>query len=88
MIWKKKWGQKGSTGQRFIFTEVTSYKIHILEHLEASIAAIRLRKKWKNELMFNTEKWLILQSFGRSLIMFGKWNLVIDKGPFKYYVIK
>ena len=38
--------------------------------------------------MFNTEKWLILQSFGRSLIMFGKWNLVIDKGPFKYYVIK
>ena len=27
---EKKWGQKGSTGQRFIFTEVTSYKIHIL----------------------------------------------------------
>ena len=27
---EKKWGQKGSIGQRFIFTEVTSYKIHIL----------------------------------------------------------
>ena len=25
----KKLGQKGSTGQRFIFIEVTSYKIHI-----------------------------------------------------------
>ena len=29
----KKWGQKGSTGQRFICTEVTSYKIHILSGL-------------------------------------------------------
>ena len=27
---EKKWGQKCSTGQRFIFTKVTSYKIHIL----------------------------------------------------------
>ena len=27
---EKKWGQKGSTGQRFICIEVTSYKIHIL----------------------------------------------------------
>ena len=26
----KKWGKKCSTGQRFICTEVTSYKIHIL----------------------------------------------------------
>ena len=26
----KKWGKKCSTGQRFIFTEVTSYKIHTL----------------------------------------------------------
>ena len=26
----KKWGQKCSTGQRFIFIEVTSYKIHTL----------------------------------------------------------
>ena len=26
----KKWGQKCSTGQRFVCTEVTSYKIHIL----------------------------------------------------------
>ena len=30
LIWKKKCGQKGSTGQRFICMEVTSYKIHIL----------------------------------------------------------
>ena len=30
LIWKKKWGKKCSTGQRFICTEVTSYKIHIL----------------------------------------------------------
>ena len=29
---EKKWGQKGSTGQRFICSELTSYKIHILEH--------------------------------------------------------
>ena len=28
---EKKLGQKCSTGQRFICTEVTSYKIHILE---------------------------------------------------------
>ena len=31
---EKKWGQKGSTGESFNFTEVTSktsYKIHILE---------------------------------------------------------
>ena len=28
---EKKWEQKCSTGQRFICTEVTSYKIHILE---------------------------------------------------------
>ena len=27
---EKKWGQKCSTGQSFICTEVTSYKIHIL----------------------------------------------------------
>ena len=27
---EKKWGQKCSTGQRFICTEVTSYRIHIL----------------------------------------------------------
>ena len=27
---EKKWEQKCSTGQRFICTEVTSYKIHIL----------------------------------------------------------
>ena len=27
---EKKWGQKGSTGQRFICIEVTSYKIHTL----------------------------------------------------------
>ena len=27
---EKKWGQKCSTGQRFICTEVTSYKIHTL----------------------------------------------------------
>ena len=27
---EKKWGQKCSTGQRFICTQVTSYKIHIL----------------------------------------------------------
>ena len=26
----KKWGKKWSPGQRFICTEVTSYKIHIL----------------------------------------------------------
>jgi hypothetical protein len=26
----KKWGKKCSTGQRFIFTEVTSYQIHTL----------------------------------------------------------
>ena len=26
----KKWGKKCSTGQKFIFTEVTSFKIHIL----------------------------------------------------------
>ena len=26
----KKWGEKCSTGQRFIFTELTSYKIHTL----------------------------------------------------------
>ena len=29
----KKWGKKCSTGQRFICTEVTSYKIHILRNL-------------------------------------------------------
>ena len=28
LIWKKKWGQKCSTGQNFICTKVTSYKIH------------------------------------------------------------
>ena len=27
---EKNWGQKCSTGQRFIFTEITFYKIHIL----------------------------------------------------------
>ena len=29
---EKKWGQKGSTGQRFICIKVTSYKIHTLNH--------------------------------------------------------
>ena len=33
---EKKWGQKCSTGQRFICTEVTSYKIHILDGLDKS----------------------------------------------------
>ena len=34
MCWSgKKWGQKGSTGQRFICIEVTSYKIHTLDVL-------------------------------------------------------
>ena len=32
---EKKWGQKGSTGQGFIFTEETSYKIHILVCMRA-----------------------------------------------------
>ena len=30
----KKWEKKCSTGQRFICTEVTSYKIHILAKLD------------------------------------------------------
>ena len=34
---EKKWGQKGSTGQRFICIEVTSYKIHTLEDGETLI---------------------------------------------------
>ena len=29
----KKWGKKCSTGQMFICTEVTSYKIHILKEV-------------------------------------------------------
>ena len=33
----KKWGKKCSTGQRFICTEVTSYKIHTLEAILRSI---------------------------------------------------
>ena len=32
---EKKWEPKSSTGQRFICTEVTSYKIHILVSLES-----------------------------------------------------
>ena len=32
---EKKWGQKGSTGQGFIFTKETSYKIHILVCMRA-----------------------------------------------------
>ena len=36
----KKWGKKCSTGQRFICTEVTSYKIHILRAYCPSICIL------------------------------------------------
>ena len=44
LIWKKKWGQKCSTGQSFICTEVTSYKIYIL------IEFGQIKQKVKNGL--------------------------------------
>ena len=50
LIWKKG-GQKGSTGQRFICIEVTSYKIHTLTVFLISRAKPKegqsLPKEWK-----------------------------------------
>ena len=42
----KKWGKKCSTGQRFICTEVTSYKIHILEPIRVDLS--KSYKMFKN----------------------------------------
>ena len=59
LIWKKTGDQKCSTGQRFIFTEVTFYKIHILNNTWGDLpdvsygevklfAHFALLKMWKN----------------------------------------
>ena len=42
---EKKWGQKCSTGQSFICTEVTSYKIHILVGILQSVTHFTYREK-------------------------------------------
>ena len=46
---EKNGGQKCSTGQRFIFTEVTFYKIHILVFLVSSPEDILLKYQWPSK---------------------------------------
>ena len=45
---EKKWGQKGSTGQRFICSELTSYKIHILEQFFLTVG----QNHFGNKILF------------------------------------
>ena len=46
-VWPvQKWGKKCSTGQRFIFTKVTSYKIHTLDRLNNFKIFIYFRLRW------------------------------------------
>ena len=43
---EKKWGQKCSTGQSFICTKVTSYKIHILSINKNFLKTFSKFDKW------------------------------------------
>ena len=58
LIWKKNRGQKCSTGQRFIFTEVTFYKIHILERLGFSLYLYCFRFETKLKQLLSQWKWI------------------------------
>ena len=50
---EKKWEQKCLTGQRFICTEVTSYKIHILIYILCHLLAlINMVKSWSRRTFF------------------------------------
>ena len=50
---EKKWEQKCITGQRFICTEVTSFKIHILIYILCHLlASINMVKSWSRRTFF------------------------------------
>ena len=57
----KKWGKKCSTGQRFICTEVTSYKIHILAIVQLCVC--NHTSLWMTNPIFKYERILKVRRF-------------------------